>query len=132
MCTWEHEQVIQNNVFGSRWFWFFIYLINFFFFWCPLLVLLKLHPSKHLSSENIFKTSSRCPDKDKYIRASGTSLEDVFKTFSRHLEDVLQTSLRRLEGVLKTTWRRLQDICKTSCKDVFKTSSRCFQDVSSS
>ena len=105
------------------------------------------------SSEDVFKTSSRCLDQDEYVRLSLTSsedvlvktnifvlairLQDVFKTFSRrlqnvfktssrHLQDVFKTSSRHLQDLLKTFWRRLQDIFKTSCKDLFKTFSRRF------
>ena len=97
------------------------------------------------SSEVIFKTSSRCLDQDEYNRLTHTSSEDVLKTSWRRLEQdqhnrLGHTSSRRLQGVLS---RRLQNVFKTSCKNVFntssrliqdvlKTSSRCFQDVSSS
>ena len=80
-------------------------------------------------------------------------LEDVFrlllrKTSSRRLQDVLintniflwiirlqKTSSRRLGQdqyirLVHASWRRLQDIFKTSCQDVFKTSSKRLQDFS--
>ena len=40
-------------------------------------------------------------------------------TFSRRLQDVFKTSSRCLQDVLP---RRLQDVFRTSCKNVFKTS----------
>ena len=63
----------------------------------------------HTSSEDVFKTSSRCLHKDQYIglgRTSSRSLQD----YSKCLQDVLQ--------------KHLQDIFKTFCKDVSKTFSR--------
>ena len=60
-------------------------------------------------------------------------LQDVFKTSSRRLRDVLPRRLqdRRFQDVFKTFWRRLQDVFKTSCQDVFNTSSRRFAKTSS-
>ena len=100
------------------------------------------------SSQDVFKTSSRCLDQDEYIRlgyASSRRLQNIFKTFSKRLQnvllrclqDVFRTSSRRFQDVFKTScknflkksWRRLQNVCKRSCKDFFKTSSRSFQDV---
>ena len=52
-------------------------------------------------------TSSRCLDQDEYVRRSLTSSEDVFKTSSRCFEDVFKTSSRHLQDVFKTFWRRL-------------------------
>ena len=86
------------------------------------------------------------------MKTSWRRLEDVFrlrlqKTSSRRLQDVLiktnifvlvlrlqKTSSRRLQDVLVKTnifvlAIRLQDVFKTSCKNVFKTSSRRLQDV---
>ena len=83
------------------------------------------------------KMSSRRLDQDEYIRLSHTSSEDVFKTswsrpiysswlyvFKTSCENVFTTSSRRLQDILKKSSKRLQDIFKTSCKDVFKTFSR--------
>ena len=73
-------------------------------------------------------------------------LEDVFrlglqKTSSRRLqdeyilinhtssEDVFKTSSRRFQEVFRTSSRRFQDIFKISWKNVFKTPSRHIQDV---
>ena len=65
-------------------------------------------------------------------------LQDVVKMYWRRLEDVLKTSWRRLENVLnvfadvlKISW---QEVLKMSwrphhCKNVFKTSWRCIEDV---
>ena len=94
-------------------------------------------PANICLDEDVFKTSSRRLDQDKYVRLSLTSSEDVFKTSwsrpiysswpyvfktsSRCLQDVFKTSSRRLQGVFKTSSRRLQGIFKTSCKDIFKT-----------
>ena len=95
------------------------------------------------------KTSSRRLGQDQYIRLGHTSsrrLQDVFKMSSRRLKDVLP---RRLQDVLKASSRRLaktssRHLAKTSsrrlaktsskrlqdvCKNVFKTSSRRFEDV---
>ena len=96
------------------------------------------------SSEDVFKTSSRLLDEDKYIRLSHA----LQKTSSRRLQDVLvrtnifalvirdvfktssgsvfKASPRRLQKMFS---RRLQDIFKTSCKKVFKASSRRLQDI---
>ena len=74
--------------------------------------------SRHL--QNIFKTSSR-----RLAKTSSRHFQYVFKTFSRRLQDVFKTSSRRLQDIFKTSSRRLQDIFKTSCKDIFKTFSRC-------
>ena len=62
------------------------------------------------SSEDVFKTSSRCVGQDQYIRLG-------------------HTSSRLLQDVLKTSSKRLQDIFKTSYEDVFKTSTKCLQDL---
>ena len=91
------------------------------------------------------KTSSRRLDQDEYIRLSHTSSEDVFKTswsrpiysswlyvfktFSRRLQDVLRkllydifkTSSRHFEEVFKTSSRHLQDVLQRCLQDVFKT-----------
>ena len=75
------------------------------------------------------KTSSRRLDQDEYVHLSLTSLEDAFKTSSRYLGqdqyiDLGHMSSRRLQDVFK-----YQDVFKTSCKNVFKKSSRNLQDV---
>ena len=78
-------------------------------------------PSKHSSwwrrLEDVFrlhlqKTSSRLLDQDEYVRLSLTSSEDVW----------VKTNIFVLAI-------RLQDVFKTSCRNVFKTSSRRLQDV---
>ena len=91
-----------------------------------------------LSSEDVFKTSSRriySPYsyvfrrrlyQDQYICLGHTSsrlLEDVFKMSSRHLE---KTSCK---NVFKTSSRRLQDVFKTSSKRLAKTFSRRLRNV---
>ena len=85
--------------------------------------------------EDIFRLrlqkSSKCLDQNEYIHLTHTSLEDVFKTSSGRLDQDLyirlgHTSWRRL---VNTSSKRPQDVFKTSCKNVFKTSSRCLQDV---
>ena len=65
------------------------------------------------SSEDVLKTSSRRLDQDKYIR-------------------LVHTSSRRLQDIFKTSSIRLQKVFKTFRKYVLKTSSRRFEDVSSS
>ena len=81
-------------------------------------------------SEDVFKTnifslvirlqkmSSRRHDQDEYICLGHMSSKRLPKTS------------RRLQGMFKTSWGCLQNVFKMSCKDVFKTSSRRFQDVS--
>ena len=77
--------------------------------------------SSSSSSEDVFnKTSWSTP---KY-----SSRSYVFKAPSKHFQDVFKTTSSRC----KISWRRLQNVFKTSCKIVFKTSSRRFQRVSSS
>ena len=93
------------------------------------------------SSEDVFKTSSRRYDQDKYlallIRLQKTSLirldQDQYirlgHTSSRRLQDVFKTSSKRLQGVLQ---KRLQHNFKKSSRrfqHVFKTSSRQLQGV---
>ena len=90
-----------------------------------------------LSSEDVFKTSSRRLRQDEYVLFSLPSSEDVFKRSSRHLGQdqhicLGYTSSRRLQDVFKTSSRRFQDVFKTSCKYVLNASSRRFEDVSSS
>ena len=60
----------------------------------------------------LWKTSSRRRDQDEYVRLSLTSSEDV----------LVKTNIFVLAI-------RLQDVFKTSCRKVFKTSSRRFEDV---
>ena len=79
-----------------------------------------------LSSEDVFKTSSKCLDQDKYIHLTHTS--------SRRLQDVLIKTnvivlIICLQDVFKTSSRSFQDVFKMSCKNFFKTSSRSLQDV---
>ena len=92
---------------------------------------------RHLSSsssKDIFKTSSRRLDEDKYILINHTSSEDVlvktnifvlsiylqdnFKTSSRLLA---KTSSRHSQDVFKTSLRRLQDLSQIRLEDIFKT-----------
>ena len=73
-------------------------------------VLKSLLKKVSLSSEDVFKTSSRFLDQEKYIHLGHTS--------SRRLHNVFKTSSKRLQEVLP---RRLQNVFRTSCKDVFKT-----------
>ena len=60
------------------------------------------------------------------------------KTSWRHLQDVFKTSWKKrncyVENVLKTSWRCFKDMSrlKTSWRNIFKTSSRCFGDNTSS
>ena len=62
-------------------------------------------------------------------------VEDVLKTsFVLFSEDVFKTSWSRpihssWSYIFKTSWRHFQGLFKTSCKKVFKTSSRCFGEV---
>ena len=63
-----------------------------------------------LSSENVFKTSSRGLAEDQYIRHG-------------------HASWRRFQDIFKTSSRRFQDLFNMFCKHVFKTSSICLLDV---
>ena len=81
----------------------------------------KLQSAGEESSQQTFvlmKTSSRRLDEDEYVLINHTSSEDVFKTSSRRLG---QDQYIRLGY---TSSRRFQDVFKTSCKNVFKTSSK--------
>ena len=74
-----------------------------------------------LSSEDVFKTSSRRLRQDEYVLFSLPSSEDVFKRSSRHLGQdqhicLDYTSSRRLQDVFKTSSRRFQDVFKTSSR----------------
>ena len=88
------------------------------------------------------KTFSRCLHQDELIRYTHTSSEDVLiKTnilvlvirfqdvFKTSCKNVFKTSSRRFQDVFKMLSRLLQGVFKTSCQDVFKTSSRRLQDV---
>ena len=103
------------------------------------------YPANIRLDEDVFghrlqKTYSRCLDQDEYIRLTHTSSEDVFKTSSRCLHQdqhirLGHMSSRRLQDVFKTSSRHFQDVFKMFWKrlqDVLKTSSRRFQDVLSS
>ena len=71
----------------------------------------------------LMKTSSRRLDEDEYILINHTSSEDVFKTsWSRPIY------LSWLY-VFKTSSRCFQDVFKTSCQNFFKTFWRRLQDV---
>ena len=68
-----------------------------------------------LFSEYVFKTSSRrLLDQGEYIRLDHKSSEDAFKTSSRRLEQ--DEYIRLCQDSL--------DVSKTSCKNIFKTSSK--------
>ena len=94
---------------------------------------------KHLifwSFQNIFRVYRKKPTSkhSSWRRLTSLSSEDVLnktnmlasalllqKTSSKRLQDVLQ---KCLQEVLKTSSRRVEDVFKT-CKDIFKTFSRC-------
>ena len=86
------------------------------------------NPANIRLDEDVFrlrlqKTSSRRLHQDEYVRLSLTSSEDVFKTsWSR---PIYSSWLY----VFKTFSRCFEDVFKTSCKKVFKTCSRRLQDV---
>ena len=102
------------------------------------------------SSGDVFKTSSRHLDQDKYNRLGHTSsrcLQDVFEISSKSLQDeyirlictsskeVLKMSSRHLDQyqysrVGHTSSRYLQDVFKTSSRSLVKTSSHIFQTLS--
>ena len=96
------------------------------------------NPANIRLDEDVFrlrlrKTSSRRLDQDEYVRLSLTSSEDVFKTswsrpiysswlyvfktFSRCFEDVLQ---KGLQNMFKTSSRRFEDVFKTSSRRLEK------------
>ena len=90
----------------------------------------------------LYKMSSRRLDQDEYIHLTYTSLEDVFKTswsrprysswsyvLARRLQYVFKTSY---ENVFKTSSRSLAKASSRRLQNVFKTSSKRFQDVLSS
>ena len=86
-----------------------------------------------LSLEDVFKTSSRHLDQDEYIYFSHTSLEELFKRSLRRLHqdgyiDLGDTSSRRLARQ-DVFKSSFQDVFKTSCKNIFKASSKRLQDV---
>ena len=84
------------------------------------------------SCKNVFKTSSR-----RHQDALKIFWRRLVKTSSKRLQDILQIRLqdifkassRGFEDIFKTSPRRLQYICKTSCQSVFKAFSKCLQDV---
>ena len=75
------------------------------------------------SSEDVFKTSSRCFDQDEYIRLTHTSY--FTNRSSRHLEDVLQ---RCLQDVFKTYYQ-VKLFLVTQLQDFFETYSKPFRAV---
>ena len=103
------------------------------FFWSKKVAKkVSIIPSK-LSSwwrhlEDVFRfclqmKSSRHLHQDQYVCLSLTPSKNVYKT----TEDIFKTSPT---WVANTSWRRFQNVFKTYCKDVFRTSSWCFQDIS--
>ena len=70
------------------------------------------------SSEDTFKTSSRCLGQDQHICLGNTSSRRFQDVLSRRLA---KTSSRHLQDVFKTHWRRLQDVLQRYLQDVFKT-----------
>ena len=86
--------------------------------------------SRHL--QDIFKTSSRSLDQEEYVSLTHTSSEDVLiksniivlfirlqDVFRTSCKIVFKTSSRRL--IFKTSSRHIQDVFKAFCKDIFKT-----------
>ena len=70
-------------------------------------------PANIRLDEDVFKTS--------WSRPIYSSWLYIFKTFSRHLQDVLKTSCKNVfKASSRRLEKRLQDIFKTSCKDIFK------------
>ena len=85
--------------------------------------------------EDILKTSSRCLNQNEYIHFTHTSSKDVFKTsWSRPIYSlwsyVFKTSSRCLQDLFKTSSRRLQGVLQKCLQEILKMSSRHFQDVS--
>ena len=83
---------------------------------------LKTSWSRTISSEDVFKFSSRRLDQGEYFCFSHTS--------SRHLQDAFKFSSRRLQDIFMKSWGHFRDVSK----HVFKTSSmfvfrRCLEDV---
>ena len=75
-------------------------------------------PISHTSSEDGFKTCSRCLDQDEYIRLGDTSSRRLANTSWRGHQDVLQ---KRLQDIFKTSSRRLRKVSSRHLEDVFKT-----------
>ena len=74
------------------------------------------------SSEDVFKTSPRRLDKGEYIHLSHKSSQDVFKT------NIFVLAIRLLD-VFKISSRCFQDVFKAPCESISKTSSIRLQDV---
>ena len=87
-----------------------------------------LHPANIHFDEEVFKTSwrrlSSLPSEDVLIKTNiFTLVIRLQKTFSKRLQDFLVKTNIFVLAI------RFQDVFKTSCKNVFKTSSRRFQDI---
>ena len=132
---------------------FYIYTSNLKIFYCTLsiytVIPLIWNVRLVLNTDLKFNSASQQTFvlvKTSWRHLSSSSSKDVFKTswsrricspqpyvFRRRLQDVLvKTNIFILAIHLqdfKTFSRRLQDVFKTSCKKVFKTSSRRLQDV---
>ena len=90
----------------------------------------------HTSSEDVFKTSWSRPIYKSSSYVFKTSWRCLAKTSARRFRKLLQNVLqKRLQDIFKNSSRCLaktsclQRVSKTSCKNVFKTCSRCLQDV---
>ena len=73
--------------------------------------------------EDVLKRSLRHLDQDDYIGLSNTSSRRL-QTFSKRFQDVFKTSCK---NVFKTSSKL--DILKTFCQDILKASSKRLQDI---
>ena len=64
-----------------------------------------------MSSDDVFKTSSRHLDQDEFVLLSHASSRRLAKMPSGRLQNALQMCL---QDVFKTSSRRLEDVLKTS------------------
>ena len=67
------------------------------------------------------KTSSRRLGQDQYIRLGYTSSRRLQDVFKTSCQDVFKTSSRRLQNVFKTSSRLLQDVLQRYLQDVLRT-----------
>ena len=77
------------------------------------------------SSEDVFKTSSRRPGQDQYIRLAHTSSRRLQDVLQKCLQDVFKTSLRHLQDVFKTYYQ-VKLFLVAQFQDIFETYSKCF------
>ena len=67
------------------------------------------------------KTSSRRLGQDQYIRLVHMSSRRLQDIFKTSCQNVFKTSTRRIQDVFKTSSKRLQDMSQIRLEDIFKT-----------